>query len=759
MNRVSVVVPVYNVAPYLEACLTSIATQTHTELEVIVVDDGSTDDSAAIAADFVDRDRRFRLVQQPNGGLGNARNNGITHATGELLAFVDSDDVLAPRAYELLARALDDTPSDFATGSFRRLDDTGSRPALFAAAAFARPRSQEHITGFHELVVDRTAWNKLFRRSFWDRHGFRFGERVQYEDQYATLPAYFTARSVEVLSANVYFWRLRSESISHGREEPRAVLDRVAAIEWTGRWLVDNGFAAERPWYDASVLRQDLAYVPEVIAGADDEDRPALLDRVTALLSTMDPAATQDLPVEARLAWHLVARRDVDRLRTAVAFASGPARPPKRGLRHWYVDHPLRRDRDLPRTLFRIGEGLAVVSRIAWLERDETRLQITGLACLTHFGAASPSDQTVSVRLRCGDREVPFEVGSLDRPELAAAAGLPLPADGAGFTATLDVRGLRAEDGWTDADWSVVIGVSSRGLQASTAWHVALPWTAPRGVVVPVGGRRQVRAELTTPGELLVHVEPRTATIGAAAVEAGSLRLRGRVRLPGGAGVMRAFGAAEKRRKAPLRLTGSGLPRKVRAELPLDELRSDLASPTAAQIQRRLCLEQWDLSLRVGGRSARPALALPEPAQPMREGDREWLLSTNRPGLAVIIERVPRPVVTGVDVEDGRFVLLLGPGEEESLLLASEEETIGLPVDVTPAGRRLPVPPNGVDVADGAWDVVVPGGGEPGGPVPCALVETLLPTLPLLAEAGGRRWLLGVRGRDCPVLVSVPCRA
>src|SRR4051812_49985824 len=86
MPRISVVVPIYNVEPYLEECLESIAHQTYRDLEVVMVDDGSKDNSPAIAERFAARDERFRLVTQPNGGLGSARNTGIKEAGGELLA-------------------------------------------------------------------------------------------------------------------------------------------------------------------------------------------------------------------------------------------------------------------------------------------------------------------------------------------------------------------------------------------------------------------------------------------------------------------------------------------------------------------------------------------------------------------------------------------------------------------------------------------------------------------------------------------------
>src|SRR5262249_38360540 len=92
--ELSIVVPIYNVAPYLAACLESLAAQTFEDFEVVMVDDGSTDDSGEIAAGFAARDDRFRLVTKANGGLGAARNTGIDHASGNFLAFVDSDDLI-----------------------------------------------------------------------------------------------------------------------------------------------------------------------------------------------------------------------------------------------------------------------------------------------------------------------------------------------------------------------------------------------------------------------------------------------------------------------------------------------------------------------------------------------------------------------------------------------------------------------------------------------------------------------------------------
>jgi CDP-glycerol glycerophosphotransferase len=232
MPRISVVVPVYNVEAYLEECLQSIARQTVSDLEVILVDDGSTDGSRAIADAFADRDGRFRVIGQANAGLSAARNTGIDAAGGEYLAFVDSDDVLPVDAYERLLGALEQTGSDFATGNVHRLMAEGVRQSYFLSRAFTRTRLRTHVTRQPDLITDRTAWNKLWRRSFWDAQGYRFPVGVYNEDIPITIPAHFAARSVDVISEPVYLWRSREggeKSITQRRAEMRMLLDRLRA--------------------------------------------------------------------------------------------------------------------------------------------------------------------------------------------------------------------------------------------------------------------------------------------------------------------------------------------------------------------------------------------------------------------------------------------------------------------------------------------------------------------------------------------------
>lgn len=121
---ISVIVPVYNVAPYLEYSLNSIQQQSYQQLEIILVDDGSTDDSSSICKKYLNQDLRFKYIYQENAGLSAARNTGITAASGEYITFVDSDDWLDTSAIEILYRNLKKYDADIAAGNYNMYNDS-----------------------------------------------------------------------------------------------------------------------------------------------------------------------------------------------------------------------------------------------------------------------------------------------------------------------------------------------------------------------------------------------------------------------------------------------------------------------------------------------------------------------------------------------------------------------------------------------------------------------------------------------------------
>lgn len=237
--RLSVVVPIYNVELYLEDCLSSLAVQTMADLEVVMVDDGSADGSTAIAERYAAVDERFTLVRQANGGLGHARNTGVRHIDpgAGYLTFVDSDDVIPPDAYAKMLDSLEASGSDFATGNVMRLRARGLGQSGTFKKPMAQTRVATHITRHHDLVYDRIVCNKVYRRAFWDKHSFTFPEGRLYEDIPVSIPAHYHARSVDVLSDHVYYWREREGSITQARTRPSGLRDRFTSVDGASRFL------------------------------------------------------------------------------------------------------------------------------------------------------------------------------------------------------------------------------------------------------------------------------------------------------------------------------------------------------------------------------------------------------------------------------------------------------------------------------------------------------------------------------------------
>jgi glycosyltransferase involved in cell wall biosynthesis len=271
--RVSVVVPVYDVEAYLPATLDSVLAQAGVDVEVVVVDDGSTDRSGAIADEYAARDRRVRVVHTGNRGLGAARNEGVKHATGELLTFADSDDVVPPDAYATLLRQLRRTGADFVSGSVARWDGAGGVTELPWMRRLHATRAAYVVEDQPELLGDVFAWNKLFERSFWDGAALAWPEGIRYEDQPTTTQAYIAARRFAVVPDVVYHWRQRYDgsSITQQRSSLEDLRDR-----WTTKrmslWSVDRfGSAKVRSVFVDRVLAGDLHRYFTEIPGCSDE--------------------------------------------------------------------------------------------------------------------------------------------------------------------------------------------------------------------------------------------------------------------------------------------------------------------------------------------------------------------------------------------------------------------------------------------------------------------------------------------------------
>lgn len=213
MNQlISIIVPIYNVQDYLRTCLESILSQTYTNIEIILVNDGSEDASEEICCEYAKRDERVKLYSQENRGLSVARNTGVSFSKGELIVFVDSDDYIAPMMVEKLYDAMKKANADLAMCGFKRVDQNGRDSGLSFLPGDKTIGGKEAIKSlFDENSGYMVAWNKLYKKSFLKNNIFPPGKI--HEDEFVMHRIFSECKRVAVVSESLYFYVQRDGSI------------------------------------------------------------------------------------------------------------------------------------------------------------------------------------------------------------------------------------------------------------------------------------------------------------------------------------------------------------------------------------------------------------------------------------------------------------------------------------------------------------------------------------------------------------------
>lgn len=210
-DLISIIIPVYNVSNYLVQCLESVLNQTYTNLQVICIDDGSTDGSGDICDAYAKQDSRLQVIHQKNAGAGAARNAGLLAADGEYIGFVDSDDYVAEDMYRLLLDALINTGSDIAAcntvevfqNHIEGKTDSAGELLCFSGMELMR-KTAEHWKYY--IMV-----NKLFRRE--QIQGIYFPEGNVIDDGFYTYQIIAKAKSVAWVEHSLYYYRQRKSSV------------------------------------------------------------------------------------------------------------------------------------------------------------------------------------------------------------------------------------------------------------------------------------------------------------------------------------------------------------------------------------------------------------------------------------------------------------------------------------------------------------------------------------------------------------------
>ena len=227
--KISVIIPVYNVEKYLSRCLDSIILQTYENLEIICVNDGSTDNSAKILADYAQKDKRIRIITQENKGLSGARNSGVAVMSGDYFTFIDSDDWLQLGTYQKFINVLQkekQTIDIFVFNGFQYLWDKYLTAPTFTKIFNIKEWGNFTQSNFksirHHLNPTRypmQAWGKLFRTDWYRRYNFQFMDRMQAQDHLFSAQTYLATDNVYVLEDYLYCYLKHPEAISQNRNE------------------------------------------------------------------------------------------------------------------------------------------------------------------------------------------------------------------------------------------------------------------------------------------------------------------------------------------------------------------------------------------------------------------------------------------------------------------------------------------------------------------------------------------------------------
>jgi len=260
VKKISVIIPIYNVEKYLDECIESVVKQTYGNLEIILVDDGSTDKSGAICDKWQEIDERISVIHKENGGLSDARNVGMTIATGEYIAFLDSDDRISPVMYENLVKEMEKKNCHIAiTGLTSDIEALDLNHTTDDEAVLYQGRELANITFFQE---DKKMTYQICKCIF-DKNslqGLLFPIGKYYEDVCFYMNALWNTTNVVYLDKNYYYYRIREGSITHIKLTDKHIDDLLLYSKNMLEFYKYKGTTQEMKKACSAVLKDILAY-------------------------------------------------------------------------------------------------------------------------------------------------------------------------------------------------------------------------------------------------------------------------------------------------------------------------------------------------------------------------------------------------------------------------------------------------------------------------------------------------------------------
>ena len=211
MEKVTIIIPIYNVEKYVGEAIESVMNQTYKNIEIILVDDGSTDRSGEICDEYQKKDDRIKVIHQENGGLPIARNAGLENATGKYIMFLDSDDILVQNACEAMYNKIEEKNADYVVGNYINMDEDGrdwDKPIFpFEKYQETELSIKDYKKSF--FLMSSSVCNKIFRKSFIDGLNLKFTEKIPAEDAVFTTYCFIKSKCVYYIPSLVFRYRQR----------------------------------------------------------------------------------------------------------------------------------------------------------------------------------------------------------------------------------------------------------------------------------------------------------------------------------------------------------------------------------------------------------------------------------------------------------------------------------------------------------------------------------------------------------------------
>ncbi|WP_286180079.1 glycosyltransferase [Neobacillus cucumis] len=373
--KLSVVVLVYNTEPYMRECLDSLVNQTLEDIEIIMVNDESPDDSVAIIEEYQKSYSNIKLINQKNSGGAVAGNNGLQAATGEYVTVMDSDDVVPLDAYEKLYYKAIDTNADIVIGRANLLVDGIIKEVHYKKErdVWKEDREVTDLLQFPDIFYDGFYWNKIYKREFLFKYDCFMPPGMLYADRPMVHKAFLYANKIEIISDVVYLWRKRGEtgakSITQLKSDINNFKDRMESLYFQLGYI--NDFGKEQITIEFLKRNLDRLFFPIKSIVEDEEFREVYLQEVKDFLAIVPNVYDNDIGIVKNLYIYMILN---DMWNELVEFLkTGPKGPiiEEEGTYYWSLPYFRDPDVNIPDEYFQVTVLQSKFVKLDTIDKDD----------------------------------------------------------------------------------------------------------------------------------------------------------------------------------------------------------------------------------------------------------------------------------------------------------------------------------------------------------------------------------------------------